>query len=321
MMIDIKYFAKVIIFVMKIKGFEQSLLQSFFRLDKQDNLVPFFKINSSSNDFVFLLGSDDLSIFSRNGSKIDISIDTIIKICDKKQGIGCDQLFIISSLTKEVIELQIYNADGSRAGNCGNGIRAISGYFFGIFEDLKECTIKILYNGDKREIRCKKLENGLSEIEMGDIIVKNINNKEVFDIGNKHIVLDCSEVKPEEVDTFFISKGQSFYPILKNITPDPDFNTNYINIIDSDRIGVTTLERGVGVTQCCGSGSCASVAQCVSKDKLEANHMIQILTEGSFNKKDMFVKIEKNIDGEMKAKLIGGYNFNFYGNLTPDFLK
>ena len=75
---------------------------------------PYTKLNSQGNDFI-LTESDT--------TMPDISVANIIKY-SSRDNIGCDQFFIIDTTDKKNIFCEVYNQDGSKACQCGNGLRA-----------------------------------------------------------------------------------------------------------------------------------------------------------------------------------------------------
>lgn len=72
----------------------------------------FFKMTGSGNDFVFLDG--------RTSSVSDWSAADIAAVCDRRTGVGADGLVILSPEGPDAVRMVYFNADGSRAGMCGN---------------------------------------------------------------------------------------------------------------------------------------------------------------------------------------------------------
>lgn len=74
--------------------------------------LTFYKMTGSGNDFVFLDG--------RTSTVADWSIADIAAICDRRTGIGGDGLVIATPEGPDGVRMVYFNADGSRAGMCGN---------------------------------------------------------------------------------------------------------------------------------------------------------------------------------------------------------
>src|SRR5690606_30534106 len=90
-------------------------LNTIFRY-KKSMLISFVKMHGLGNDFVIL-----------DGNQLPTMLDSkhIKAICDRRFGIGCDQLIITESSKTADIFMRIYNADGSEAGACGNATRCL----------------------------------------------------------------------------------------------------------------------------------------------------------------------------------------------------
>ena len=80
--------------------------------------LPFVKMQAQGNDFVILDGVADAAPA--------LTQDLIQNICDRHFGIGCDQLLVLQSHNQADVLMLIYNADGSQAANCGNGLRCVA---------------------------------------------------------------------------------------------------------------------------------------------------------------------------------------------------
>ncbi len=84
-------------------------------------LIQFTKMHGLGNDFVLL---------DERSSSFGLSPEQIAKIADRRIGIGCDQVLILepSSLPTTLGGYRIFNADGSAAEHCGNGVRCVARY-------------------------------------------------------------------------------------------------------------------------------------------------------------------------------------------------
>ena len=77
-------------------------------------MIPYSKLNSHGNDFILV---------ENDGTKPSLSVDQI-KYYSKRDVIGCDQFFIINTSNIENIVCDVFNQDGTKACQCGNGLRA-----------------------------------------------------------------------------------------------------------------------------------------------------------------------------------------------------
>src|SRR4051794_30836520 len=87
--------------------------------------LPFSKMHGLGNDFVIL---DDLGV--KPATSGEITVEVARKICDRRFGIGADQILWLKKAHDSSLDLrmEILNADGSAAEMCGNGIRAVALY-------------------------------------------------------------------------------------------------------------------------------------------------------------------------------------------------
>ncbi|MCW5197061.1 diaminopimelate epimerase [Buchnera aphidicola] len=223
----------------------------------------FSKMHGLGNDFVIINKINQNFYFSKN---------TIYKLANRHTGIGFDQLLIIEKPknVKYDFYYRIFNSNGLEVNQCGNGARC-----FAYFVYFKKITSKkkiilqtktnILYitihNENNIEVNMGKPSFYPHQIPIlfPNILKKysiKINNTIIkfgaIYIGNPHCVIIVNDINTYPVHTMgrLLSKHYLF--------PD-HINVNFIQIINSNHIFLRVYERGVGETQACGSGACASV--------------------------------------------------------------
>tara|TARA_B100000965_G_scaffold345963_1_gene317045 strand:+ start:1912 stop:2724 length:813 start_codon:yes stop_codon:yes gene_type:complete len=220
--------------------------------------IPFIKANGAGNDFV---------IIDKNIDIVKKSKKIIKKLCDRRFGIGCDQLIILEKISS-YYQVTFYNSDGSLGKNCGNGLRCAYKYLTE-FKKNKRVVIKsksFMHFGSKigndykinvGEVSIDWQKIPLSKkIDTQNISLKNIIIPGVIkimsaNIGNPHCIIlvrkiasiDLKKVGPKLVK-------HSLFPDQANIT--------FVEIINSKSIKVLFWERGGGHTLACGSGTCAT---------------------------------------------------------------
>lgn len=231
--------------------------------------IPFLKMQSSGNDFVIL---------DRCTNRIDEDAISIEAWADRNKGIGFDQLLILNPPHDPRIdfELQIFNADGSIAEQCGNGTACVAKYVtesrvavkpVNTFQTLggevhTECTsdvngnvdtVKVgigvpTFEPDQIPLSCteSKSEYALSILGGQSIVVIPVG------LGNPHAVTFVDTVEGTDVES--IGSAIQEHPLLPNSA-----NVEFVEIIDDSHIRVRILERGAGETLGCGSGVCAAV--------------------------------------------------------------
>lgn len=219
--------------------------------------IPFIKMHGAGNDFVFL----DKKTFG--GS---LTPKMVRLLMDRHFGIGGDQLLFLNARNKKRPSLLIYNADGSQAEMCGNGVRAVGAYlreYRGFKNDFvlqtKAGPIGILYRGASVEV-----DMGQPIFEGEKIPVKAKGpvvsfpfhiGGERFDIncvsmGNPHCVIYVKDVKRFPVEKFGpLIENHPFFPRRVNV--------EFVQILSRGRVRARVWERGAGETLACGTGACA----------------------------------------------------------------
>ena len=206
-----------------------------------------------------------------------------IRLSDRHFGVGADGIVLIKPSTRADCEMDIYNADGSRAKMCGNGIRCVGKYVYdrGLCRKnpLRVDTqsgIKTLWltveNGTVQRVR---VDMGAPELSPEKIPVQ-LHEKRVVDapcaIGQETYRITCVSmgnphcvVFVEDVDVLDLAK---IGPQFEHAPLFPQgVNTEFIQILSPTEICMRVWERGSGETLACGTGACASVVACVLAGK------------------------------------------------------
>jgi len=196
-------------------------------------LLSFVKMQAQGNDFIILDGL--LSPLPR------LSHQHIIAMCHRHTGIGCDQMLVLSKHESATAQVTIYNADGSTAANCGNGLRCVGDYLMNKLA-LSQVSLAL----QDRWVKAKRVGDAI-EVDMGKAIVE-VDTQDYVDIhiGNPHRVF--------------------FADYIAN----PDKNVEIISEHRKEQAVIRIFERGVGETLACGSGACATAAAIWSRAKLVA---------------------------------------------------
>ncbi|MBR3693913.1 MAG: diaminopimelate epimerase [Erysipelotrichales bacterium] len=237
--------------------------------------MHFTKLQASGNDFIVVEHQLD----------IDYSI-LAIELCHRHYGIGADGLLVLDSKNKK---LEIYNADGSIAKMCGNGLRCIGAYLSRV---EGECSWDIEVG--ERRVRVER-EHSLYYVYIGMVASMEYIEKQYHDIhipmylvdlGARHLVL-WNEVSLDHIEA---------------LQREYDCNVNIVEVISSKECIVNTYERGVGWTWACGSGACASYYVLKNMCNMEDTMLIHQIGG------DVLVRIQ-----EEELVLVGGADYIFEG--------
>lgn len=228
-------------------------------------MIKFQKFQGTGNDFIIFNESDlnikDYSLLAK-------------RVCDRNFGIGADGMIITSESTKADIKMKFYNADGSIASMCGNGIRCFSKFVYenGLVSN-KKFTVETLAGIMRPEVILENNEVSFVEVNLGKpVFVSNEipigkENKYFIDeeinvqgtnfkisslvVGTIHTVVfieDFNDINIKEIG--YSIEHNEIFPIKTNV--------NFCKVIDEENIEVITWEKGVGITLACGTGAASS---------------------------------------------------------------
>ena len=219
--------------------------------------IPFIKMHGLGNDFIIFDNIDNSIIYESNFIK---------KISNRRIGIGCDQILIIENTdVKENFKVKMYNSDGSETGACGNGVRCVADFLM-----EKENIDNLYIETISGKLKCNKYKSNIT-VNMGKprfnwneipLISKQntqkviLNDFEAFclSMGNPHAVIFLPSLsKLEKLNLDLIG------PLLEKNPVFPKFaNIEFACVLENGVIRMRVWERGVGITQACGSGACAT---------------------------------------------------------------
>jgi diaminopimelate epimerase len=230
--------------------------------------MMFWKMHGLGNDYVVVDNRDE-RISPAEAVKL------AKKLCERRFSVGADGLLLVSNSSKAEVKMRIFNADGSEAEMCGNGIRCFSKYCFesGIVTKT-EFVVETLAGLKRVWLTVEKGEVKLVRVDMGapnwdrsslpmegkgpfinqDLQVDDENYKATcLSMGNPHCVIFV-----DNVDEFPV---QYVGPIIENHEAFPKrTNVGFVQVLGKTELKVRVWERGCGETLACGTGTCAAVA-------------------------------------------------------------
>lgn len=245
--------------------------------------MRFTKMQGCGNDYVFVDGEREKIPRERRGGLAR-------RISDRHCGVGADGLILILPGRQAPFEMEMYNADGSRAEMCGNGIRCVAKYVydrgmiqereFGIESGGQVKSVKILTEEEMPlSLLPEKAAQGgresLVRVNMGRPVLGGetvIYSRKLFRVsmGNPHAVVLLEDQEPWTVE----KEG----PILENAPCFPDrTNVEFVRLRGREEIQMRVWERGTGETLACGSGACAAAAVCMQKGLTDREITVKLL--------------------------------------------
>jgi diaminopimelate epimerase len=249
-------------------------------------MITFTKMHGTGNDYIYIDNRDN---------RIKKPDKLAQEMSDRHYGVGGDGLILIMKSAKSDFMMRMFNADGSEAEMCGNGIRCFAKYVFDRgLTDKKNLAIETLAGVKllKLTVRNKKVTSVM--VDMGEPILRRdkipmlgqagmvvsevlqLPDGAAFEItslsmGNPHTVIFV-----EDVERFPVEK---YGPIIENHDFFPQrTNVEFVQIINRGELIQRTWERGSGETMACGTGASAvTVASIITK---QADRVLTIHLRG-----------------------------------------
>ena len=241
-------------------------------------MFSFSKMQGTGNDFVIIDCTDN---------KFEYSLPVLAKyLCDRHYGVGADGVILIYESEIADFKMRIFNQDGTEAEMCGNGIRCFSKYVFEKHKiDKTYFLVETLAGIKKVKLNLENEKVMTVEVNMGEPVIDNI--KYMIEIEEKqYLVYPISMGNPhvicfvKDVDNFEVEK---IGPIIENYKYFANkTNVEFVQIIDENNIKVRVWERGVGETNSCGTGACASTMIAIN-EKLTENEVTVNLKGGKLD--------------------------------------
>jgi diaminopimelate epimerase len=218
--------------------------------------MRFTKMHGAGNDYVY----------------VDLFDETVADapalaraVSDRHTGIGGDGLILLAPSDAADVKMIMYNADGSRAQMCGNGVRCLAklardrgraaGDEIGVETDDGIKAVRFTDRGIRVDMGAPRVDPAALPAELPgthaalDVLDRSFDVTAVS-MGNPHVVTYV-----EDVDAIDVARYGAA------IETDPRFpertNVEFVQVLDESTVRQRTWERGSGETQACGTGACA----------------------------------------------------------------
>ena len=214
----------------------------------------FHKMHGLGNDFV---------IVDARKEPFDVTAPLARAICDRRTGVGCDQLILLEPSEAADLKMRIWNADGGEVESCGNATRCV----VQLTGATRIDTAGGLLTGEaldgEVEVALPRPRFGWEDIPVAYPTDTNplpmawgpLERPFAINVGNPHLVFFVPDAREAPLDE-----------LGPRIEHDPAFperiNVNVATIV-GDRLELRTFERGAGETLACGTGACASAVAAI----------------------------------------------------------
>ena len=241
--------------------------------------LTFAKMHGIGNDFV---------VADATRSPLP-SPEQIRRLADRRVGVGCDQVLMAvrPDAAGHDLGVVIFNADGTRAEHCGNGMRCMAVYARErdlvasdemTFETQGGCVVAAIEDPGSVRVRM-----GIPRLEPDRIPIGatrraasyrlEVDGEEVrfaaVSMGNPHAVVPVPNVETSPVARLGAAlQSHPFFP--------EGVNVGFAQTLSRDRLRLRVFERGVGETLACGSGSCAAVVAGRLRGDLDADTRVDL---------------------------------------------
>ena len=258
---------------------------------------PFIKMHGLRNDFIIVDGRQ---------KPFRPSAEEIVRICDRHEGVGGDELVIIeqprsgSAVADAYAFMRIYNPDGREVEACGNATRCI-GWLF-MQENKREEVVIDTLGG---LLRCRKAGEKKVAVEMGKLRTAwqeiplshemdtlhlgigagSLQDPVGMNIGNPHAVFFVDDLDAIDLTTY--GPEMQKHPLFPQ-----EANIGAAQLLDSKTLKLSVWERPGALTTACGTGACAAVGAAHRRGLTNARRMTVIMPAGSVEielKEDDFV--------------------------------
>ena len=246
--------------------------------------MKFTKLHGCGNGYIYV------NLFEET---LDNPAEMAIKVSDHHFGIGSDGLITIGPSEVADFTMHIYNADGSEAEMCGNGVRCVGKYVYD--HGLTAQTVVKVETGAGIMVLELNVENGkvaTVRVDMGEPIFESekipvvaegtpvlmepivVGDKEwkmtCVSMGNPHAVVFVDDVKDFPIETYG--------PLFENHERFPKrTNTEFVKVVSPTEAYMRVWERGSAETWACGTGTCATVVACILNGVTERKVLVHLL--------------------------------------------
>ena len=217
-------------------------------------MLKFKKMHGNGNDFIIIENLTQMHALSKS---------QIIKMGDRKKGLGFDQLIAINPPinSQHDFYVKFYNSDGSEADMCMNGVRSVGAFLWEaqlapkkpLLLGTKSKPVLIKPTGSKKVkiILDYPVQKEVSKAEAQFLDMCGLKKYRFIDAGNKHLIIETKKVFSFDLD------GLALKLRKRNFLKDVNIS---LFSKHSEKLELRTNEAGAGETLSCGSASAATAS-------------------------------------------------------------
>lgn len=226
--------------------------------------LEFTKMQGLGNDFI---------VIDLRKTPIELTPERVSRMADRRFGIGGDMVIAIDKSERGDAFMRSINADGSEIEACGNATRCIADVI--MQETGKD---KIVLETKAGLLACERAGKGKITADMGmaktqwdqipiayerDTLNLRIeagpfSNPVGVNMGNPHAVFFTNDVEKQKIENY--GPQLETHPLFPQRA-----NIEFAEVRDRQTIRMRVWERGVGITNACGSGACATAVAAIRR--------------------------------------------------------
>ncbi len=282
--------------------------------------MKFYKMQGTGNDFIIIDERKESEKFEHLYKSDQVTRSQITEnLCGT---FGTDGVMFVLESDVADVKMRIFNADGTEAMMCGNGLRCFGRY---TLDDMGIDKIRV--ETAQAEYSVKRVPDFNTYLEGFEILLNNIKafgkteqskalenqfdskyayDFEFFTISNLHVVSIQEKTIPEDV----VLSEIGGYANSSESPFELGVNVNFCTVLDEDKLYVRTFERGVGITKSCGTGMTSSVTR-YARDQKRFSKWIDVFNDGGM--------IRCNVEEVGKDAYQAIYHARFVGNASHEF--
>ncbi len=236
--------------------------------------MEFSKYQGLGNDFLLF---DLRSRSFANGGLLP-DPELVRHLCDRRFGVGADGVILaLPAAVDGELAMRIFNADGSEAEMCGNGIRCLARFLADRDGDGPGRCWEV--DTAAGRIRPELQPDGQVRVDMGppflepaavpthlpvgpaglpqgelDVLGESWSVA-AAGMGNPHVVVPVADVAALDLER--IGSALEVHPVFPART-----NVHLVEVLSPNHLSMRVWERGAGPTLACGTGACATLVAC-----------------------------------------------------------
>lgn len=288
--------------------------------------IDLIKGHGSGNDFLLIDEiSNDYSFSEKDRAEL------ARLLCNRDTDLGADGILFIMKSDHANGKMRVFNADGSEASMCGNGLRLVSRYICEM-QQVNEAVIETM----KADLQVNKHDDIFPNVPTFQVEISPIS----FEVNDLPLQINQPTLKNEKIQELsgelvftalavpnphliaIVEKAQLQTKMQKDLSEKvngpnelfPDgVNVSFVNVLKPRNIYVRTFERGVGFTNACGTAmSASSLVTCLNG----LNQLDEVINV--YNNGGKVQSVVHETDGQYDIDLIGNATYLFNARVKVD---